>query len=90
MPPLLIGPCMLLAPLVVVLVPIVIVLWLPVLALMGLAWLVLFPLAEFSEPKDRIARVHRWLGESFRTLLTPWTYFDPPEKSADASVPPAD
>lgn len=71
---------MFLAPLMVVLVPLVIVLWPPVLVLTGIAWLLVWPFARV------MPGAHRWLGESFRTLLTPWTYFDAPKKTAVTPV----
>lgn len=77
---LLIGPCMFLAPLVVVLIPVAIVLWLPVLALLGVAWLLILPVAAATGKDSRIGAAHTTLGHWFRTLLTPWTYFDVPEK----------
>lgn len=75
---LLIGPCMFVAPLMVVLVPIALVLWPPILLLTGLAWLLMWPFARGREV-SRTGRAHRTLGRWFRTLLTPWNYFDPPK-----------
>lgn len=87
---LLIGPCMFLAPVVVLLVPIGIVLWPPTLLLVGLAWLVLWPAAAIARARHagrpaRMTRVHATLGRWFRTLCTPWNYFDVP----DRKPPPA-
>src|SRR5262245_33486900 len=72
MPPLLIGPCMFAAPLVILLIPIAIVLW-PV-AIVGLvvAWILLWPLAAVGVLRG----AHDWVGATFLTVLTPWTYFD--------------
>lgn len=76
----LIGPCMFVAPLVVVLVPIAIVLWPPTLILLGIVWLLWWPVARLGGAGPRA--VHVTLGRWFRTLLTPWTYFDTPAPKA--------
>lgn len=78
MPMILIGPCMFVAPLLVLLIPVALVLWPPSLLLTGLAWLVLWPFARGDE-KSAGVRAHRKVGRWFRTLLTPWTYFDVPK-----------
>ena len=83
-----IGPCMFVAPLVPIALLIAIPLW-PV-ALVGLAvmWLVTWPL----ERACRILGVRLFQGASatltrwFRTVLTPWTFFDPPP----AAIAPPD
>jgi hypothetical protein len=80
---------MFVAPLVVVLVPVAIVLWLPTLAIVGVAWLGWWPAARFGGTRARA--IHAVIGGWFRTLLTPWTYFDtPPITTAHtaASGPP--
>lgn len=78
---LLIGPCMFLAPLVVLLVPVAIVLWPPAFALTGVAWLVLWPIASIPALRPTaVGRTHAALGRWFSMLLTPWTYFDPPQR----------
>ncbi|HVZ49314.1 MAG TPA: hypothetical protein VG916_11060 [Gemmatimonadaceae bacterium] len=78
---LLIGPCMFVAPLLVVLVPVAIVLWPPTLVLLGVLWLLVWPFAAVAggDGTAGIARAHRTIGRWFRTLLTPWTYFDAPK-----------
>lgn len=76
---------MFLAPLVILLIPVALVLWPPALVLTGLAWLLLWPFARGDE-KSGIVRAHRKLGKWFRTLLTPWTYFDVPARAAKASA----
>ncbi len=75
---------MLFAPLVVLLVPVAIILWLPTLLLVGLAWVAAWPLAAAQGPEGRGAAFRRAVGKAFRTLLTPWTYFD---AAAHASRP---
>jgi hypothetical protein len=77
----LIGPCMFVAPLLVVLVPVAVVLWPVVLAATGMAWLVLWPLARGARAVG-VAWPTRWAagaGRLFVTLLRPWNYFDPPK-----------
>jgi hypothetical protein len=83
---LLIGPCMFAAPLVVLLVPLALILWPPTLILLGVAYLVVWPFAAASADGSGVRRAHTWLGNSFLTVLTPWTYFDPP-KEAQAAEP---
>ena len=90
---LLFGPCMFIAPLLVVLIPVAIVLWPPVLVILGALWLVTWPLAAIAE-KSAMARAHAALGRWFIVLLRPWRYFDaPPVKAtpaAAADVPKSD
>ena len=74
---LLIGPCMFLAPLVVLLIPLFVVLWPPVLLLTGLTWLLVWPFAAVGQ-WSRARAAQATLGRWFRMLLTPWTYFDVP------------
>jgi hypothetical protein len=82
--PLLLGPCMFLAPLVMVLAILAIPLWPVVLVAFGAAWLIVWP-AEYIV---HALGVHAFdgtatkLGSWFRFMLTPWTYFDPPAKPA--------
>lgn len=88
---LLIGPCMFFAPLVVLLIPVALALWPPAIVLLGLSYLVVWPFAAASAEGSRARRAHAWLGEAFLTVLTPWTYFDPPKKKAadqSAETPP--
>lgn len=78
-------------PLVVVLIPIGIILWPPVLLLTGLAYLLLWPLAALARRRasPHILAMHATRGRWFRTLLTPWNYFDTPDAgSATRSAPP--
>jgi hypothetical protein len=92
--PLLLGPCMFLAPLVMVLAILAIPLWPVVLVALGAAWLIVWPV-EFLA---RALGVHaidgtaKKLGGWFRFMLTPWTYFDVPAKPAPAvePAPPAE
>ena len=80
----LIGPCMFLAPLVVLLLPVAAVLWPPVLLLVGLAWLLLWPFASFCARRGWpwLPARHRTLRRWFVTLLKPWNYFDAPPPGA--------
>jgi hypothetical protein len=95
--PLLLGPCMFLAPLVMVLAILAIPLWPVVLVALGAAWLIVWPAAFLA----RALGIHSLdvaaakLGGWFRFMLTPWTYFDVPAKPAapavsDASAAPVD
>ncbi|MGH7655579.1 MAG: hypothetical protein ACREN6_13040 [Gemmatimonadaceae bacterium] len=77
---LLFGPCMFVAPFLVVLIPVAIVLWLPVLAILGLLWLIVWPFAALGSAGGVSARAHAALGRWFVVLLRPWRYFDVPQK----------
>lgn len=83
---LLLGPCMVMAPLVLLAIPVGIVLWPPALLLLGLAYLLLWPFAALAGGRGSrgIPALHARVGALFRTLLTPWNYFDAP-----ADAPPA-
>ncbi len=83
---LLFGPCMFVAPLLVVLIPVAIVLWPPVLVIVGALWLVTWPLAAIAE-QSMLARAHAALGRWFIVLLRPWRYFDAPTVQAKPDVP---
>ena len=82
---LLFGPCMFVAPFLVVLIPVAIVLWPPVLAILGLLWLVVWPFAALGRAVGvhGPTRAHAALGRWFVVLLRPWKYFDVPQKPAD-------
>ena len=82
---LLFGPCMLVAPFLVVLIPVAIVLWPPVLAILGAVWLVVWPFAVVGKKTGMtgIVRLHATLGRWFIVLLRPWRYFDAPTKPAE-------
>ena len=80
----LIGPCMLLAPLVVLLVPVALVLWPVVLAALGAAWLVTLPVAVALWVADGSPpHWHAVLGRWFTYTLRPWQYFEPPRAAAE-------
>jgi hypothetical protein len=80
------GPCMFVAPLLVILLPVAVVLWPPVLAILGALWLVTWPLAAISQGSG-LARAHAALGRWFIVLLRPWRYFDAPPVKAKLDVP---
>ena len=82
---LLFGPCMFVAPLLVVLIPVAIVLWPPVLVILGVLWLITWPLAAIGE-KSVFARAHAALGRWFIVLLRPWRYFDAPPVQSKPDV----
>lgn len=77
---LLLGPCTLLAPLVLILAIAAVPLWPVALVLVGAAWCVVWP-AERLLGAIGVTAMQGWtasIGRLFRALLTPWTYFDPP------------
>jgi hypothetical protein len=92
--PLLLGPCMFLAPLVMVLAILAIPLWPVFLALLGAAWLIVWPVEQLARALGTHAfdGASKRLGRWFRILLTPWTYFDvaPKAPAPDAVSSPAD
>lgn len=92
---LLIGPCMFVAPLLVVLIPVALVLWPPTLLVLGIVWLILWPfaVAAHDDPSKGVVHARRTVGHWFRTVLTPWTYFDVPQvppPHAASHPPPTD
>jgi hypothetical protein len=84
---LLFGPCMFVAPFLVILIPVAIVLWPPVLVIVGALWLVTWPLAAIAD-KSAAARAHAAIGRWFIVLLRPWRYFDVPAAKSAPDVPP--
>ena len=85
------GPCMFVAPFLVVLIPVAIVLWPPVLAILGAIWLLVWPFAAIGRKTglNSIVRAHAALGRWFIVLLRPWRYFDAPVKPSDDGKGPA-
>jgi hypothetical protein len=87
----LIGPCMFVAPLLVLLLPVAVVLWPVVLVVLGVACALLWPVATISALLGgrwlpaRLATLRRW----FVFMLRPWRYFDPPLRTAPQDPPPA-
>ena len=87
----LIGPCMFVAPLLVLLVPVAVVLWPVVLLVLGVLCVLLWPLALISSwlgghwLPARLATIGRW----FVFMLRPWKYFDPPKRPAPQDATPA-
>ena len=78
--PLLLGPCTLLAPLVLVVAILAVPLWPVALALVGVTWLLVWPVERLLGALG-VSVMQGWslsIGRLFRVLLTPWTYFDPP------------
>ena len=74
------GPCMFVAPLLILLIPIGIVLWPPAIAVLGLLYLVIWPFAAIGRRFGVrwLARLHARLGRWFVVLLRPSRYFDAP------------
>jgi hypothetical protein len=77
------GPCMLVAPLLIVLIPVAVVLWPPTLVLLGALWLVLWPVAAAMSSGGVRPKWHATLGRWFMVLLRPWRYFDAPRRKAE-------
>ncbi|MFI5245770.1 MAG: hypothetical protein ACHQQR_11120 [Gemmatimonadales bacterium] len=77
------GPCMFVAPLLLLLVPIALVLWPPTLVVLGVLWLVMWPFAAVGRRYSVrwLASSHAALGRWFVVLLRPWRYFDPPREA---------
>jgi hypothetical protein len=77
------GPCMFVAPLLILLIPVAIVLWPPVLAILGALWLLTWPLASIGRRTraPRLERPNAALGRWFRVLLRPWRYFNAPRRA---------
>jgi hypothetical protein len=76
------GPCMFVAPLVLLLIPIAIVLWPPTLVVIGVLWLVMWPFVAIGRRYGvrSLTSSHAALSRWFVVLLRPWRYFDaPPE-----------
>ncbi len=87
---LLFGPCMFVAPLLVVLIPVAVVLWPPVLVILGVLWLLMWPLAAIGRATGIawLPRAHAALSRWFIVLLRPWRYFDAPTVPARPPEPP--
>jgi hypothetical protein len=76
----LVGPCMLVAPLVAVVAILCIPLWPVAIVVVGMAWLVVWPLEQLARRAGSVA-VAGWsarVAKAFVTVLKPWNYFDPP------------
>jgi hypothetical protein len=84
----LLGPCMFVAPLLVLLLPVAAVLWPIVLTVLGAVYVLLWPIVRIAvlAGDRRLAGWHAILGRWFVWMLRPWRYFDPP--SGGASGPP--
>jgi hypothetical protein len=89
---LLFGPCMFVAPFLVVLIPVAIVLWPPVLAILGAIWLIVWPFAAIGRKVGAtgVVRAHAALGRWFVVLLRPWRYFDAPARPAEPPAAPSE
>jgi hypothetical protein len=72
------GPCMFVAPLLILLIPVAMLLWPPTLAVLGLLYLILWPFSAIGQRLGvhRLAASHATLGRWFIVLLRPWRYFD--------------
>ena len=76
------GPCMLIAPLLFLLIPVAIVLWPPVLLILGLLCVIVWPFAALGRAfgVGWIQSMHATMRRWFVVLLRPWRYFDAPRK----------
>jgi len=76
------GPCMFVAPLLILLIPVGIVLWPPTLAVLGLLYLLVWPFAAIGRRLGVrwLTASHATLGRWFVVLLRPWRYFDAPRE----------
>lgn len=76
------GPCMFVAPLLFLLIPVAIVLWPPVLLLLGVLWLLVWPFAAIARRLGWtwLPRLHAAMTRWFVVLLRPWRYFDAPRE----------
>ena len=74
------GPCMFVAPLLVVLIPVAVILWPPALLVLGVVYLVTWPLAALGRASGIawLPNMHATLRRWFIVLLRPWRYFDAP------------
>ena len=74
------GPCMFVAPLLILLIPVAIVLWPPVLLILGVLWLLVWPFSALARRFGVawLPRLHAAMGRWFIVLLRPWRYFDAP------------
>ena len=76
------GPCMFIAPLLFLLIPVAIVLWPPVLVILGLLYLIVWPFAAIARQLGIkwLPSLHEKMRRWFIVLLRPWRYFDAPRK----------
>ena len=76
------GPCMFIAPLLFLLIPVAIVLWPPVLVILGVLYLIVWPFAAAGNLMGVrwIVALHSAMRRWFIVLLRPWRYFDAPRK----------
>ncbi len=74
------GPCMFVAPLLILLIPVAVILWPPALLILGAVWLIVWPFAAIAQRLGVkwLVSFHKTLGRWFKVLLRPWRYFDAP------------
>jgi len=82
----LIGPCMFVAPLMLLLVPVAIVLWLVAVVVHLAIWP--FALVAARLGGAWLPARHRWVGKWFLVVLRPWNFFDLPKKRPPSSPGP--
>ena len=76
------GPCMFVAPLLFLLIPVAIVLWPPTLLILGILYLIVWPFAAIARALGSgwLPSLHAAMRRWFIVLLRPWRYFDAPKK----------
>jgi hypothetical protein len=83
------GPCMFVAPLLILLIPVAVVLWPPALLVLGLLYLLVWPFALIGRRLNLqwLTSAHAALGRWFIVLLRPWRYFDAPRAGKPSNKP---
>ena len=77
----LVGPCLFVAPLLVLLVPVALVVWPVAVVALGTSWLIVWPMAFIAARMGGqwLPARHRTLGRWCAVGLRPWNYFDVPK-----------
>ena len=83
------GPCMFVAPLLILLIPVAAVLWPPALLILGFLYLFVWPFALIGRRLNLrwLGSSHAALGRWFIVLLRPWRYFDAPRTNKPSNKP---
>jgi hypothetical protein len=83
------GPCMFVAPLLILLIPVGVVLWPRALLILGLLYVLVWPFALIGRRLNVRwpGSTHAALGRWFIVLLRPWRYFDAPRVNKSSDKP---